>query len=689
MAERKTAAMGAKNIRISITSALNAAGIEATKQQVDEMGRSLSKSMANASAANKRHWADIKAAWDMGCSAIRKAWQFASAGLKSAFHFETQTTQFKTLIGNIDEARAHMADLKALGDTPPFSLDEFAKASRSLMVMTDGALGYKKSLEMIGDAAAATGYPIEELGQAVGRMYAFIRDGQPLSRAVMQLRNMGVITPEVAQKLQDLQAAGKSNAEIWAEVETQLGRYKGAMAETEKTGEGLFAAMKTRWENIVRQFGTALMDEAKEGLETVNDAAKDLEESGFVEVWANKTIDKLKEVKTAFSAIGEAVTWLWEKTGASDLYRVGTANIGAAAYTVTRSVAGLANGEGFDALKNAMAEGAEVRNKELAKGYYMKQLSESGWLGKGMKKAAQDNIAEAEYEARQEEEIRNKAAKKREAREKVESNKKAERERKERERIQANLEEAQRKRESLNAVENFDKYKASGSSLSYKEWLKEETKKKAEAEEESKRQYADFLKKTGIDMNADAKNISSTDSAFMKFKSEQERKKEDKIKADEEAARKAAETQMRLDREAAAMRERLAQKELDQKIRAHQKLLAAEQKAESEAHRRKQTAESKLQQAWGWYRDKESMRAQMEEEKADKAARKQFEKDFEKLKSKRRDWRTAENLSVDEEAVRRVGLAREEKERADKHLAEIEKNTAGLAKKLDELISMK
>lgn len=160
-------------------------------------------------------------------------------------------------------------------------------------------------------------------------------------------------------------------------------------------------------------------------------------------------------------------------------------------------------------------------------------------------------------------------------------------------------------------------------------------------------------------------------------------------KAKEDAAKKAAETQMRLDRESAAARERQAQKELDQKIKNHQKLLAAENKAEADAKTAQSKAESKLQQAWGWYRDKDSMRAQLEEEKAEAAAQKQFEKDFAKLKSKRRDWRTAENLSVDDEAVRRVGLAREEKAAADKHLAEIEKNTADLAKKLDELLQVK
>lgn len=165
----------------------------------------------------------------------------------------------------------------------------------------------------------------------------------------------------------------------------------------------------------------------------------------------------------------------------------------------------------------------------------------------------------------------------------------------------------------------------------------------------------------------------------------------DKAAADRRIAaeQKAAAEQMRLDREAAAARERQAQKELDQRIKDHQKLLAAEQKAESAAQSRKSAAESKLQQAWGWYRDKGSMAAQMAEEKADAEARKQYVKDFERLKSKRRDWRTAENLSVDDEAVRRVALAQEEKQAAEKHLAEIEKNTADLAAKLDELLQVK
>lgn len=180
-------------------------------------------------------------------------------------------------------------------------------------------------------------------------------------------------------------------------------------------------------------------------------------------------------------------------------------------------------------------------------------------------------------------------------------------------------------------------------------------------------------------VEADHKEQAEKDKAAAEKRAEAERK----------AAEKASAERARLDAQEAARRERERQKELADKIRDHQQLLAAERAEESKTRSAVSAAESKLQQAWGWYRDKDSMAAQIAEEKADAQARKQFEKDFERLKDRRRDWRKAENLSVDDEAVRRVALAREEKEAAERHLAEIEKNTAALADKLDELLQVK
>lgn len=255
---------------------------------------------------------DIKSAFGMVAGTISKAFSAIKGIVGSAFKFETQTTQFKTLIGDIDEAKAHMADLKALGDTPPFSLDQFAAASKSLMVMTDGALGYKKSLELIGDAAAATGQPIEEMGHAVGRLFAIIRDGQPISRATMQLRNMGVITPEVAAKLDEMQKAGRSTTEIWGEVEAALSKYNGAMKETEQTGNGLAGAIKSRWENIVRAFGQAFEDSAKDGMGELLSTMEELESSGTIERWAEGAAAALGKVVKAAKWVADGIGAIWD-----------------------------------------------------------------------------------------------------------------------------------------------------------------------------------------------------------------------------------------------------------------------------------------------------------------------------------------------------------------------------------------
>jgi hypothetical protein len=175
-----------------------------------------------------------------------------------------------------------------------------------------------------------------------------------------------------------------------------------------------------------------------------------------------------------------------------------------------------------------------------------------------------------------------------------------------------------------------------------------------------------------------------------------------KKKADEEAKSKAdAELKAKKEAEekAAAMHDKAMRKAAedeakaikDARIKADKEVMAERKRRltelttmESDAAKRLAAAQSKVAEAWAWYRDKDKMAAQLKEEKAEKAAQKQFEKDFEDLKW-RRDWRTAKDLSVDQEAVRRVALAKEEETAAQKALAETAKSTAQAAASLAEI----
>ena len=130
-------------------------------------------------------------------------------------------------------------------------------------------------------------------------------------------------------------------------------------------------------------------------------------------------------------------------------------------------------------------------------------------------------------------------------------------------------------------------------------------------------------------------------------------------------------TRMRMEREIARERKQLA------------KDLSAAQKEEAMAQARLDAATAKEKQAWGWYRDRDSWKAQLEEERADAEAQKQFDKDFESLKSRYRDWRTSDRLSDDDELIRRVALAREEKAAAEEYAKQTAEATQACADALE------
>jgi len=536
-------------------------GVESAKNSVEGGVKGTLDRVRSFASGIGRNLANIQA----GLQMLGNTAQKALGHLRKAFQFETMTVQFKTLTGSMDEARAHMAMLQRLGDTPPFSLEEFAKASRSMMAMTDGALGFEKALTLVGDAASATGQPIEGLAHEVGRAYAVIRDGEPVMRATMGLRNMGAITPEVSRSLEELQKSGASNIEIWHELEKALGKFKGAMAETEQTGEGLVGAISSQWDDAVRTFGGALMDTAKDGLALLLAKLKELNEDGTIAVWADRVGAAMEKVA---GAVKTAFGWMGKLKDAYDWMRGGLEKAGAAA----------------GAMAGTLWAGGTLGDAQEA--------GASAWRDTRREQA--DRKAEA---AEREENIR--------------------------------AEATARRRMAEAAAE----------------------RKKQTEEERIAKQMAE----------AKARSDERAAKAAMEKAEDEARKLAEKRAQDEERRREELERKMHAERMRHAREE--AKEYAD---------------AESAARERLSAARAAVDRAWGWYRDKGSLKAQIAEEKADAEARRQFEKDFEKLRF-RRDWREAKDLSLDQEAVRRVALAREEEGRAQAAAIETAENTARAA----------
>lgn len=176
--------------------------------------------------------------------------------------------------------------------------------------------------------------------------------------------------------------------------------------------------------------------------------------------------------------------------------------------------------------------------------------------------------------------------------------------------------------------------------------------------------------------------------AYDDYVAEVERREAEAAEAEwqrqQEAARRVVEAEQK-------ERQRMEQQLAAQRIADLRTELSERQRMENDAKSRQTAAAGGLQTAWGWYRDQNSMQAVIDEQKAQALAEAQWEKDFERLKFKHRDWREIEfgKLSAADESVRQVALAKEEKEAADRAVIETAENTRQLADKLDELLSVK
>lgn len=118
-----------------------------------------------------------------------------------------------------------------------------------------------------------------------------------------------------------MQKAGASGVEIWDKLEGSLEKYKGAMEETEETGNGMIGAIQSQWDEGIRDFGDSLLDVGKVYIKQFLDWLKKIREDGslkeFVDKFASFTKSILSGVEKCVSAFKTFKDWLVEAFGAA------------------------------------------------------------------------------------------------------------------------------------------------------------------------------------------------------------------------------------------------------------------------------------------------------------------------------------------------------------------------------------
>lgn len=233
----------------------------------------------------------VAAMTGLATGVVALAGGFLLAG-KTAFDMnatlETSTLQFTTLMGDASRAEAHVKSLFDFAKATPFETGPIIEASRMMQTFGGDVLNTRDNLTLVGDAAAATGAPIDELGFWVGRLYSNLQAGQPFGEAAMRLQELAVMSPQARQEMERLQEAGASADEIFAVMQQDLGKFTGAMEDQAGTWDGLKSTISDALAITAATAFKPFFEMAKQGLGGIVTLLENPAFTAGVELFAQK-----------------------------------------------------------------------------------------------------------------------------------------------------------------------------------------------------------------------------------------------------------------------------------------------------------------------------------------------------------------------------------------------------------------
>lgn len=277
-------------------------------------------------------------------------------GMKRIANTQQIEGKFETLLKSAELAKQRIKELYEFTARSTFDFSDVAEGSRILEALTKGAMTGARGMKLVGDAAAATGQSFSETSEKVGKLYAALASGRSLDRVMMQLQMSGVVTDELAGKLENLEKTGASFNGMWTAVEDSLKRAEGGMANEIKTLSGLEAKLKTVSALMTKAFSEPFVAAQAASIEATTKATENL-------------TPVLRQVGADMAPI---LTWfqsfknsLVTNTLATKGFADGLLDIWSAAKTMFVVLAG---GTGASIIKNFGGTVAELKNMQGAMG---------------------------------------------------------------------------------------------------------------------------------------------------------------------------------------------------------------------------------------------------------------------------------------------------------------------------------
>lgn len=178
---------------------------------------------------------------------------FAYAGISFAAGMEKAKASFTGFLGSGQAADAMLKDLFQFAAATPFEFPEVRDAATTMMAMGAEAEDVMPQMRMLGEVAAGSGQPLNELAQVFGQV---MQAGRLTGNELRQFNERGIpVLSELANmldvpkaKIRELVEAGEISSaqvvEAFARMSTGSGIFAGQMGRQSETLSGQWATFK-------------------------------------------------------------------------------------------------------------------------------------------------------------------------------------------------------------------------------------------------------------------------------------------------------------------------------------------------------------------------------------------------------------------------------------------------------------
>lgn len=205
-------------------------------------------------------------------------------GIQIAARNESTEIAFKSLIGNAEQAKATLADLRKFAVETPFEQPEILGAAKLMLGFGTAAEDLVPTMRMLGDVSSGLEINLGELARVFGTLKsqgrAFTADinqfalrGIPIwEQLELQL---GKTNEEVREMVKDGKISFKEIEQAFKATEGPMSRFTGVMKDQSESVMGLFSTMRDNINIALGDVGKTLTEQLglKELMKTIGDSA--------------------------------------------------------------------------------------------------------------------------------------------------------------------------------------------------------------------------------------------------------------------------------------------------------------------------------------------------------------------------------------------------------------------------------